>query len=160
MHVSIRDIVKKVRQEDTYRRMTSEFGGVGMPTGHEGEIWAFAPGVPIPPAVEQNSEPYDEPIYAPPKIRWDADAHAAYQRKNTPRVEPAAPVLLTEADIKRKHRWTDEQWKLAVANGYPSASGYREQLNDQGLPAGRVNLWRLEADEQWEQAHAMLRGGR
>ena len=146
----LKGIIAKAKQEDTARRIIESFTGVGI-AAQEDAIWVIAAGVRMPPALEFNSVPHHGPIPSN-HVRYDETAAAAYERANVPRPEPAAPVMLTEADIKRTRQWSDAQWAEMVANGFPKSNAYREQFDADGYPIARLALWSSEDVTKWETA--------
>ena len=110
-------------KEDRARVVTKGFGGVGFRTVNEGDVFTHPADAELPPHFVLNSEEFTGhvPHNAP---RFDP---AEYAKANQKRPEPAAPVMLTEADIKRQKGLSDAQWKLAVSTGgFPKARAYRE----------------------------------
>lgn len=157
--MAISDIVKKVRQEQDRhvqgdaRRFTVSFGGVVR--GQEGKIFVVASGVSLPHTYLVHSEPHTGPV-PHDAVVFDQEALAAYEKANQKRPAPAAPVLLTETDIKQQKKWSDAQWKVAVLNGFPKPTGAREICED-GIPVRRDPLWHAEVVTTWDEAHAALR---
>ena len=143
----------KGKEQDEPRIVTKSFSGTGAEGYNEGDVFVNPAGVTLPPHMKLNSEPFTGHVPHNAR-RFDP---VEYAKANTPRPEPAAPVMLTEADIKRTRKWSDAQWAAVVANGFPKSNAYREAYDKDGYPAGRIALWSAEDVAKWEQALTALR---
>ena len=129
------------------RIVTEAFSGTGI-DGNPGRIFTIAAGVSAPPALLQNSEPYDGPI-PHDAIHYGKEGHRAYIKANTARPEPPATVWMTEADVKKNQGWSDSQFAAAKASGFPQSNGRRDRFDRDGVPAGSEPLWSSELVQNW-----------
>ena len=88
------------------RIITEHFACRGLGTGQVGDVWVVSAGVPMPPALDQNSEEYAG-VIPPDAIRFDEAGLKTYIRDNTPRLEPVSEAPWTEEDIKSNLGWTE-----------------------------------------------------
>ena len=129
------------------RIVTRHFVGLGI-GGHEGQVFVIEAGVPAPPALMVNSEPYAGPI-GHEAIRHGAEAHAAYLRLNKHRPEPEPEPLWDEGDIQRELKWNNRQFTAAKSSGFPRSTHSRDEFDRDGVPVNTVRLWTREAVRAW-----------
>ena len=124
------------------RIVTEAFAGTGI-SGNPGRIFTIDAGISAPPALLQNSVPYDGPI-PHDAFHYGKDAHEAYLAANKQRPEPPPPQWWTEADVKRHIGLSDSQFATAKASGFPKSNGRRDRYDSDGVPAGSEPLWSPE----------------
>ena len=134
------------------------FPGTGV-VGRPGEVWVIESGIPAPPALVQNSEPYDGPVPYD-AVRYDQAAHDVYLKLNTPRAEPPPPVLLTADGVCQRLGLSEAQFRSARETGFPKPTGHRDLFDGDGIPTGQIPLWHLEVISGWMERVKALGVGR
>ena len=140
--------------ERQVRRVFEAVSGTGV-VGRPGEVWVIESGIPAPPALLQNSEPYDGPIPFD-AIRHDQAAHDVYVKLNTPRPEPVTEADWTEADIRVHFGWTEAQMRSARASGFPKPTGNRILFNAEGVPYETTLTWQPQVARGWQENRKSL----
>ena len=129
------------------RKITEGFGGQGLGTVREGDVWIIA-GVPIPPAHEALDGIHrGDPARRHP-VRPGGTRGPMF-RANTPRPDPPPPTWWTEAEVKKHLGLSDSQFAAAKASGFPQSNGRRDLFDHDGIPSGSVALWTSELVQKW-----------